>query len=536
MVMLRVLGSFTAESDAEPIPLGGPRQRGVLALLVAARGQVVPVDRMVEDLWRGEAPARALASLQAYISNLRRLLEPGRPPRTPARLLVSAAPGYALRLPRTAVDAWRFEEMIEQARTHTDSHAVRDLLEDALALWQGPAFAEFADEPWAVTETTRLGELRLVARELHIATRLRLDHPATVAPDTQTLTREHPLREEAWRLHALALWSSGRQADALAALRRARATFADELGLDPGPDLVALEEAILTQRTDVLRAAVVAPRADTSAFLAESGSLRAATSASPADAGISRGERSPSRADGVRSSEEPSPMMQGLPGDGVVATVPGVVAERSAPAFVGRDAELSALRAAAAKAEDAGAHLAVVTGEAGLGKSTLLEHLAMRLEHDGWLVATGRCPDLDSAPPAWAWVQILRTVAAGVPAGEFADDLAPLLSDAAAATGDAAAGRFRLRQAVWAWLTVAAAERPVAVLVDDLHWADPATLELLGGCIDVPAPILVGGGGGGGAAGAAPRPQAAGGPREAPTAAREAQHARAATARRGATP
>lgn len=182
MVMLRVLGSFTAESDAEPIPLGGPRQRGVLALLVAARGQVVPVDRMVEDLWRGEAPARALASLQAYISNLRRLLEPGRPPRTPARLLVSAAPGYALRLPRTAVDAWRFEEMIEQARTHTDSHAVRDLLEDALALWQGPAFAEFADEPWAVTETTRLGELRLVARELHIATRLRLDHPPRSPP------------------------------------------------------------------------------------------------------------------------------------------------------------------------------------------------------------------------------------------------------------------------------------------------------------------------------------------------------------------
>ncbi len=493
MVLLRVLGSFTAESDAEPIPLGGPRQRGVLALLVAARGQVVPVDRLVEDLWRGEAPARALASLQAYISNLRRLLEPGRPPRTPARLLVSAAPGYALRLPRTAVDAWRFEEMLEQARTHTDAHAVRDLLEDALALWQGPAFAEFADEPWAVTETTRLGELRLVARELHIATRLRLDHPATVAPDTQTLTREHPLREEAWRLHALALWSSGRQADALAALRRARATFADELGLDPGPDLVALEEAILTQRTDVLRAAVVAPRADTSAFPDESGSLRAATSASPADAGISRGETSPSRADGVRSSEEPSPVMHGLPGDGVVATVPGVVAKRGAPAFVGRDAELSALRAAAAKAEDAGAgaHLAVVTGEAGLGKSTLLEHLAARLEHDGWLVATGRCPDLDSAPPAWAWVQILRTVAAGVPAGEFADDLAPLLSDAAAATGDAAAGRFRLRQAVWAWLTVAAAERPVAVIVDDLHWADTATLELLGGCIDVRAPILV---------------------------------------------
>ncbi|MEV1177918.1 winged helix-turn-helix domain-containing protein, partial [Nonomuraea sp. NPDC049784] len=117
MVLIRVLGSFAAEAGGEPVPLGGPRQRGVLALLVAARRQVVPVDRMVEDLWRGEPPSRALASLQAYVSNLRRLLEPGRPPRTPARLLVSASPGYALRLPPGAVDAWRFTELLDEART-----------------------------------------------------------------------------------------------------------------------------------------------------------------------------------------------------------------------------------------------------------------------------------------------------------------------------------------------------------------------------------------------------------------------------------
>ncbi|GLY86952.1 AfsR/SARP family transcriptional regulator [Actinoallomurus iriomotensis] len=437
MVLIRVLGSFAAEAGGEPVPLGGPRQRGVLALLVAARGHVVPVDRMVEDLWRGEPPSRALASLQAYVSNLRRLLEPGRPPRTPARLLVSASPGYALRLPPGAVDAWRFEELLEEARTLTDPRDTRARLNEALALWRGPAFAEVADEPWAAAETARLNELRMVARELHVAAGLRLGDPGAVVAEAEGLTRDDPLREEGWRMHALALWSSGRQADALAVLRRARAIFADELGLDPGPDLVALEEAILTQRTEVLRSAV------------------------PADTSRSR-------------AAAPPP-----PDNGPGATT-----------FVGREGELAALVAAAGEATADGARVALVTGEAGLGKSTLLEHLGARLGQDGWLVAAGRCPEVDSAPPAWAWVEALRTVAVSVPPGEFADDLAPLLSDSAPVDDDAAAGRFRLRQAVWNWLAAAAADRPVAVVLDDLHWADAATLELLGGG-GVRAPILV---------------------------------------------
>ncbi|WP_329083666.1 BTAD domain-containing putative transcriptional regulator [Streptosporangium sp. NBC_01469] len=440
MVLIRVLGSFAAEAGGEPVPLGGPRQRGVLALLVAARGQVVSVDRMVEDLWRGEPPSRALASLQAYVSNLRRLLEPGRPPRAPARLLVSASPGYALRLPPAAVDAWRFEELLDEARTLADPRAARARLDEALALWRGPAFAEVADEPWAAAETARLNELRLVARERHIAAGLRLGDPAAVVPEAEGLTRDDPLREEGWRMHALALWSSGRQADALAALRRARATFADELGLDPGPDLVALEEAILAQRTDVLRAAVPPPPAD---------APRPRATAPPADNG------------------------------------PG------ATTFVGREGELAALMAAAGEAAADGSRVALVTGEAGLGKSTLLEHLGGRLGQAGWLVAAGRCPEVDGAPPAWAWVEALRKVAVSVPPGEFAADLAPLLSDSAPVDGDAAAGRFRLRQAVWNWLAAAAADQPVAVVLDDLHWADAATLELLDGGVGVRAPILV---------------------------------------------
>ncbi|MEV0422646.1 BTAD domain-containing putative transcriptional regulator [Streptosporangium canum] len=440
MVFIRVLGSFVAEVGGEPVPLGGPRQRGVLALLVAARGQVVPVDRMIEDLWRGEPPARALMSLQAYVSNLRRLLEPGRPPRTPARLLVSAAPGYALRLPPEAVDAWRFEGLLGQARTDTDLRAAQARLAEALGLWQGPAFAEVADEPWAAAETARLNELRLVATELRVAAGLRLGDPAAVVPEAERLTRDEPLREEGWRLHALALWSSGRQADALATLRRARGILAEELGLDPGPDLTALEEAILTQRTDVLRATV-----------------------------------------------PPPPLTAPLP---QVAPLPGTTAIVEAP-FVGREAQLSALVTAATGAATDGARIALVTGEAGLGKSTLLEHLGRRLERDGWLVAVGRCPEVDSAPPAWAWTEALGAVAASTSPGEFADDLAPLLTDTEPVNADATAGRFRLRQAVWKWLAAVATERPVAVVLDDLHWADAVTLELLGGGLGMRAPILV---------------------------------------------
>jgi hypothetical protein len=165
--------------------------------------------------------------------------------------------------------------------------------------------------------------------------------------------------------------------------------------------------------------------------------------------------------------------------------------EPDAAAFVGRGDELAALVAAAGAAAVDGVRVALVTGEAGLGKSTLLAHLGDRLARDGWLVAVGRCPEVDSAPPAWAWVEALRTVAASAPPGEFADDLAPLLAESAPVAGDAAAGRFRLRQAVWRWLAAAAADRPVAVLLDDLHWADTATLELLGGGVGARAPILV---------------------------------------------
>ncbi|WP_277439266.1 BTAD domain-containing putative transcriptional regulator [Streptomyces sp. SPB162] len=441
MVCVRVLGSFGAERDGEPVPLGGRRQRSVLALLVAARGQVVPVDRMVEDLWQDAAPAQAVTSLQAYVSNLRRLLEPGRAPRTPAKLLVSAPPGYALRLPEHAVDAWRFERLLHDAREllTTGPRDANRLLDEALSLWQGPAYAETADEPWARAETARLEELRRSARELRVAAGLRSGAAAKAVPEAELLTREEPLREEGWRLHALALWAVGRQADALATLRRARAVLAAEVGLDPGVALTALEEAVLAQRVEVLRAATDTP---------------------PSALGGPR----PPAATGQRAPE--------------------------ADLFVGRDSELMLLTAAAERAISAGPGIALVTGEAGMGKSALLERLGHRLRRDGWLVALGRTTDAEGAPPAWAWVEALRYVAAELPPPPgTAAALAPLLSDAPVtgpvAQEDAAVGRFRLHRAVRTWLATVAAVRPVAVLLDDLHWADAETLAMLAGLVDL---------------------------------------------------
>ncbi|WP_146754494.1 ATP-binding protein, partial [Micromonospora noduli] len=419
-MLLRVLGPLEVEVDTGgPVDLGGPRQRAVLALLLAARGEVVSVGQMIEDLWRGDAPPRAIASLQAYVSHLRRLLEPARERRAPARVLVTAPPGYALRLPADAVDAGRFETLLAEARAvgPADPGRARRLLSVGLDLWRGRAYAEFAGEPWAQPEVLRLEELRLGARELLLDVTVRCGDAAEAVPEAELLTRQAPLREESWRLLALALWRTGRQGDALAALRRARATLADQLGLDPGPALVEVESAILGQRLDLLP---------------------------PVAATAVRGQRQVSEV------------------------------------FVGREAELDALRQAAAEAVASGPRVALLSGEAGAGKTSLLTRFRDELTAQGWLVAVGRCPEVEGAPPAWAWVEALRQLAEQAPPGDLAPALAPLLGGGDGEPGgDVTAGRFRLHRAVGAWLDAAAARRPVTVILDDLHAADAETLLLL---------------------------------------------------------
>jgi DNA-binding SARP family transcriptional activator len=204
---IRVLGPLEAEVGGARADLGGPLQRAVLALLLMEHGRVVSVDRMIEQLWRGEPPPRAIASLQAYVSNLRRILEPGRPRRAPAQVLVSAPPGYALRLQEEAVDAWRFESLLATARksARVQPEQARHQLEEALALWRGPAYAEFADEQWAVAEAARLTEQHLAAQEAWADIALRTGAAAEAVPAAEALVRQQPLREGSWRLLALSL-------------------------------------------------------------------------------------------------------------------------------------------------------------------------------------------------------------------------------------------------------------------------------------------------------------------------------------------
>ncbi|MER5420841.1 BTAD domain-containing putative transcriptional regulator [Streptosporangium roseum] len=244
MLTFRALGPFQARHGDVVLDLGGQRQMAVLARLLVAGGRAVPVSMLIDELWPGEPPAQALSTIQGYVSRLRRALEPGRAPREEAEVLVSAPPGYALRAAPGQVDSWRFERAVKM---EGEPAAVWERLNDALALWRGPALAEFSDLPWAVTEAGRLEELRLIAVERRADAGLLLGQSGALVADLEAHASAHPLREEAWRLLALALYRSGRQGDALGALRRARVMLRDELGLDLGATLQRLESDMLSQ-------------------------------------------------------------------------------------------------------------------------------------------------------------------------------------------------------------------------------------------------------------------------------------------------
>lgn len=242
-VSFGVLGPVLAwDADGARIDLKGPRHRAVLARLLVARGRVVPVQVIIDDLWGPGGGTKS--AVRTFVAALRRALEPQRPARTAARLLVTEGTGYALRAEQDRVDAWRFERAVREGADLTPADALSTLTE-ALGWWRGPAYSEFADMAWARTESARLEELRLTAVERQARARLTLGRAADAVPDLDALVGTHPWREEAWRLLALALYRSGRQGDALAVLRRARGILVDELGVDPGPRLAATESAIL---------------------------------------------------------------------------------------------------------------------------------------------------------------------------------------------------------------------------------------------------------------------------------------------------
>jgi DNA-binding SARP family transcriptional activator len=233
----RVLGPLEVLSDGEPLPLGGPKQRAVLALLLLHPNEVVAVDTMIDELWGGQPPKSVEAYVQNCISRLRKAL--GR------EAIERRAPGYVLRVDARAIDAVRFERAVEAAAA-LDPAARAAALREALALWHGPPLADFGYDAFAQTEIARLDELRLAALEQQIAAELALGRHEAVLGQVQALVRRHPSRERLRELQMLALYRAGRQRDALRAYQEARLELLEHYGLEPGEALRALERMVIS--------------------------------------------------------------------------------------------------------------------------------------------------------------------------------------------------------------------------------------------------------------------------------------------------
>ena len=241
-----ILGALEVTQDGRPVALGGGRQSALLALLVVERNRAVGADRIVEELWNGDAPATAPKVVQNLVSQLRRLGADG--------ILQTRGHGYELVVPDEALDAARFEQRLGEGRdalARGDAATASSLLGDALAMWRGPALAGFADMPWARAEAARLEDRRLVALERRIDADLALGRHADLIGELETAIAHEPLREGLRGQLMLALYRSGRQAEALAAFQAARRTLVEELGIEPGPDLTALHESILRHDPDL---------------------------------------------------------------------------------------------------------------------------------------------------------------------------------------------------------------------------------------------------------------------------------------------
>jgi DNA-binding SARP family transcriptional activator/tetratricopeptide (TPR) repeat protein len=242
----RILGPLEVVRAAGPVALPGGRGRRLLALLVLHTGQVVPTERLIDELWGGEPPATAITVLHGLVSGLRRRLEPSRGPGDDAALLQTRPPGYLLAVDPGQVDANRFRRLLDEA---ADAEPPRRaaLLRQALNLWRGPALADFTYEPFAQAEIAVLEELRLTAIEDRVDAELALGRHRELVGELGGLVAGHPYRERMRGQLMVALYRDGRQAEALHVYQEGRRTLVEELGIEPGPALAALETAILRQ-------------------------------------------------------------------------------------------------------------------------------------------------------------------------------------------------------------------------------------------------------------------------------------------------
>jgi DNA-binding SARP family transcriptional activator/tetratricopeptide (TPR) repeat protein len=447
-----VLGPLRVERDGEELTLGRRQQRALLARLLVEAGRPVSVDRLVDDLWGDEPPPSARGSLQALVSRSRQLLEPDRAAGSPPRVLVSRAPGYALLVPPGGLDADRFVELADEGRRALAAGAPGQALErldEGLGLWQGDVLADLADETWVTPIASRLQALRNEALELRAEALLACGATGAAVAELEALVAADGLRERPWELLLEALHAAGRTVEALDRYRTVRDRLRDELGLDPGSGLRALEAALLRGdppgRTSEQAAAPAAPGA-------------AAPPAAPLPAAA------PAAPDAAAPPAAP-----------LSAAAPGIAAPApERPRLVGRDPELAGLTGLVDGAFDGATGWVVLLGEAGVGKTALVRSLTDTAVGRRARLLVGRCHRADLTPAFWPWVQVLRHV----------DDLVPGLGELLdvgeeGGGGDTTRRLFTVFDRVAAGLTSAAASAPLLVVLEDVHWADVESLQLL---------------------------------------------------------
>jgi DNA-binding SARP family transcriptional activator len=245
-VEYRILGSLEASRDGSLLPLGGSKQRAVLALLLLNANRVLTTDTLIEALWPASPPGKPLTAIQGYVSRLRKILAPDRP----FEVILTEPAGYRLPVGEGDLDLFRLESLLRSGKDSLDRdrpEAASKAFSDALALFRGPPLADFTDEQWAFIEIGRLEELRLTCTEERIEADLRLGRHAELVGEIEALIAEHPLRERLRAHLMLAHFRSGRQSEALGAYQEARRALVEEYGIEPTRALQELERKILLQ-------------------------------------------------------------------------------------------------------------------------------------------------------------------------------------------------------------------------------------------------------------------------------------------------
>ena len=431
-MQVRLLGPVDVTIGGRPLTVAGLRRAALLAVLGLHAGEIVSAARLIDIVWADKAGQASLNTVQSHISSLRRLL--GDP-----AAIVARPPGYVLRLPGEPTDVVVAERLIRAGRQAADPGHGALLLTEALSLWRGKPLQDVTEVPWLAGQADRLAALELAGRRALLDARLAAGEHAEVLPELSRLAAAHQFDEHVQAQLVTALYRAGRQADALSVLRDVRAALAAELGIDPGPALRALEEAVLRQD-----AGLTVPRASAAA--------------------------------GTAVRVRPAPVRDSVPGTG--------------SPLAGRAGELSTLDRLLAGLGSGGTPVALVTGDPGIGKTRLLTEFARRAEQAGRLVLWGRAAEFEQESP-FAVVRDALTdhlAEAGPLPGLSAGDLR-LLREALPTlpgpeTDDAlrrglATERYRVHGAIRKALEVLAGPAGLVVVLDDVHWADRESAEWL---------------------------------------------------------